>query len=110
MVSWVTTILRKNSPGRSVPLFRRPCWRDNPVATRFRLGQSSATLLLSLLQPPPAILVLGAGLDAEPVVRFANELGWRVTVQDHRPAYIQSGDFVGAEQIHCVPVDEFRSP
>lgn len=66
----------------------------------------SATLLFSLLQPPPAVLVLGAGLDAEPVVRFASELGWRVTVQDHRPAYIESGSFTGAELVHCVPVDE----
>lgn len=64
-----------------------------------------ATLLFSLLQPPPNVLVLGAGLDAEPVVRFAQELGWRVTVQDHRPAYIDSGNFAGVE-LHCVPVAE----
>ena len=72
-------------------------------------ASGDATLLLSLLQPPPAILVLGAGLDAEPVVRFANELGWRVTVQDHRPAYIKSGNFDGAEQIHCLPVDDLAA-
>ena len=48
-----------------------------------------ATLLFSLLQPPPAILVLGAGLDAEPVVRFASELGWRVTIQDHRTVKVK---------------------
>jgi len=39
-------------------------------------------LLITLLQPPPEILVLGAGLDAEPVVRLASELGWRVTCND----------------------------
>ncbi len=69
----------------------------------------NATVLLALLEPPPAILVLGAGLDAEPVVRFANELGWRVTIQDHRPAYIQSGSFHGAEQIHCLPVNDIAA-
>lgn len=63
-------------------------------------------VLFSILQPPPRILVLGAGLDAQPVVRLADELGWRVTVQDHRPAYIESGDFAGAEFVHCVPVSE----
>lgn len=62
--------------------------------------------LFATLAPPPAILVLGAGLDAAPVVRFAAELGWRVTVQDHRPAYIESGDFRQAEKVLCVPVDE----
>ena len=29
-----------------------------------------------------------------------------MTVQDHRPAYIESGDFSAAEQVHCVPVAE----
>ena len=56
--------------------------------------------------PPPRVLVLGAGLDAEPVVRFAAELGWRVTVADHRPAYIDSGNFAAAESCHCVPAEE----
>ncbi len=69
-------------------------------------GDTSAAVLFSLLKPPPAILVLGAGLDAGPVVRFANELGWKVSVQDHRPAYIESGKFIDAEQVICVPVAE----
>jgi xanthine/CO dehydrogenase XdhC/CoxF family maturation factor len=66
----------------------------------------AARILFSVLRPPPRILVLGAGLDAEPVVRLACELGWRVTVQDHRPAYVESGDFAAAELVHCVPVAE----
>ena len=63
-------------------------------------------VLFSMLRPPPRILVLGAGLDAVPVVRLASELGWRVTVQDHRPAYVAAGDFSAAEKVHCVPVAE----
>ena len=65
-----------------------------------------ATILFSILRPPPRILILGAGLDAEPVVRLASELGWRVTLQDHRPAYVESGDFAAADAVHCVPVTE----
>jgi xanthine/CO dehydrogenase XdhC/CoxF family maturation factor len=68
-----------------------------------------ANILFSILRPPPRILVLGAGLDAQPVVRLASELGWRVTVQDHRPAYVESGDFATAEQVHCVPVAELAT-
>jgi xanthine/CO dehydrogenase XdhC/CoxF family maturation factor len=68
-------------------------------------GRGAVKCLLSALRPPPAILVLGAGLDAGPVVRFACELGWRVTVQDHRPAYVESGSFDEAEQVLCMPVD-----
>ena len=70
------------------------------------LEAGNVRALFAILAPPPAILVLGAGLDAGPVVRFAAELGWRVTVQDHRPAYIESGDFRLAEHVMCVPVDE----
>lgn len=62
-----------------------------------------------LVEPPPQILVLGAGQDAEPVVRFAAELGWRCTVVDHRQAYIDNGDFSAAVATLCVPVGELSS-
>jgi xanthine/CO dehydrogenase XdhC/CoxF family maturation factor len=62
--------------------------------------------LVVVVEPPPRVLVLGAGLDAEPVVRFATELGWRCTVADHRQAYIDNGDFSGAVAALCVPTDE----
>ena len=74
-----------------------------------QLENGEVRVLAAVLAPPPAILVLGAGLDAGPVVRFAAELGWRVTVQDHRPAYIESGDFRLAEKEMCVPVDELST-
>ncbi len=70
------------------------------------LEGGAAKILCSILHPPPRILVLGAGLDAEPVVRLAAELGWRVTVQDHRPSYVETGDFALAEKVCCVPVAE----
>ena len=62
-------------------------------------------VLFAPLLPPPWILVLGAGLDAVPLVRLAGELGWRVTVQDHRPAYIARGDFAAAREVMCEPAD-----
>lgn len=64
------------------------------------------SLLVTSLRPPPTLLVLGAGLDAEPVVRLADEMGWRVSISDHRPAYVDAGEFSAAEQIHCCPVAE----
>jgi xanthine/CO dehydrogenase XdhC/CoxF family maturation factor len=62
-------------------------------------------VLIARLLPPPRILILGAGLDAAPVLRLATDLGWRVTIQDHRPAYIERGNFASAEQVLCVPAD-----
>jgi xanthine dehydrogenase accessory factor len=62
-----------------------------------------------LVNPPPSVLILGAGLDAEPLVRIAAEMGWRCTVVDHRPAYVNHGDFRSALQTHCLPADELAS-
>lgn len=67
---------------------------------------AAATVLLALVKPPPRLLILGAGMDAEPVVRLASELGWRCTVSDHRDAYVQRGDFAGAESALCLPADD----
>jgi xanthine/CO dehydrogenase XdhC/CoxF family maturation factor len=48
------------------------------------------------------LLVLGAGLDAIPLVRLATDLGWIVTVADHRPAYTQRAGFAVADAIHTI--------
>ncbi len=69
-------------------------------------GDGNAQLLFAVLRPPPRILVLGAGLDAQPLVRLISELGWRATVQDHRPAYIEKGDFSSAQEVLCLPVEQ----
>lgn len=61
-------------------------------------GRETVTVQISAEQsivvaPPPALLILGAGADSEPVVNIAAELGWHCTVADHRPAYLDSRDF-----------------
>ncbi len=66
----------------------------------------TATVLFTLVRPPPRLLILGAGMDAEPLVRFASEMGWRSTVSDHRNAYVERGDFKGAEELLCLPADD----
>src|SRR6185369_14943621 len=43
-------------------------------------------------------LVLGAGLDAVPLLGMAIELGWFVTVADHRPAYLTRPGFERADR------------
>lgn len=69
------------------------------------LDGTTATLLFTRVKPPPRLLVLGAGMDAEPVIRLAAEMGWRCTVVDHRDATIERGDFAGAELVCCQPAD-----
>ena len=75
-------------------------------AAEMRIGGGPVRLLLAHVTPPPAILVLGAGLDAGPLVRLAAELGWRVTVQDHRPLYLERGEFTAAERVFNEPPEQ----
>lgn len=38
---------------------------------------------------PASVLVLGGGPDVDPLLEMSQSLGWSVTVNDHRPAYIE---------------------
>lgn len=71
-----------------------------------QIGKATATVLLAMVTPRVRLLLLGAGLDAEPVTRLAGELGWRVSVVDHRPAYIDNGHFDETEEVICCAVED----
>lgn len=65
-----------------------------------------ATVLYAPLRPLPRLLVLGAGLDAVPLVDMASQVGWRVTVADHRAAQLGRGDLGGAEcRLEATPAE-----
>ena len=55
----------------------------------------------SRLYRPRALLILGAGKDAEPVISLAQVLGWHVTVFDHRRAYVENPAIQVAESVYC---------
>jgi xanthine dehydrogenase accessory factor len=44
-------------------------------------------------RPPPALVIFGGGDDAHPLVRLATDIGFRVTVVDHRPAYLSTNHY-----------------
>lgn len=71
-----------------------------PGYTRhYELTRGTASLLIEPLLPPIALYLFGAGYDAVPLARQAGELGWRVTVADHRPAYTCAERFPEARQV-----------
>src|SRR3954464_14207889 len=47
-------------------------------------------IFFEVLPPPPHLLVCGAGDDARPLVAYAADAGFRVTVLDHRPAMLDA--------------------
>ncbi len=69
-------------------------------------GLAMNDVLYTLLRPLPRLLVLGAGPDAVPVVALADLLGWRITLVDHRPAYLDRPGFTTADSRVCAPAAE----
>jgi xanthine/CO dehydrogenase XdhC/CoxF family maturation factor len=62
----------------------------------------SAEVAFEVVMPSIRLVVCGAGPDAAPVARFAAELGWDVTVVDHRPLTdAHSARFPGARVVEC---------
>jgi xanthine dehydrogenase accessory factor len=61
--------------------------------------RGSWKMFLLSLSLPPKLLLLGAGPDVLPVVEFAAQLHWRVSVIDHRPAYANPAHFPAAERV-----------
>ncbi|HKW41094.1 MAG TPA: XdhC family protein [Gemmatimonadales bacterium] len=54
------------------------------------------SVFFDVLQPPPQLVVLGAGDDARPLARFAADVGFRVVVVDRRSGYLTRDRFPGA--------------
>ncbi|CAN5734048.1 XdhC family protein [soil metagenome] len=63
-------------------------------------------LFIEVFEPPPRLVVCGAGHDAIPLVAHAAGLGWRVVVADDRPGMLSDERFPGAaELVACEPDD-----
>ncbi len=58
------------------------------------------------LPPLPHLTIFGGGVDAQPMASIAAELGWRITVVDHRCAYARAAYFPAASQILRCRADE----
>lgn len=60
-------------------------------------------LFADTIAPPTALVIFGAGDDAQPLARLAHELGWRVTVADPRAAFATPERFPTAAAIIVGP-------
>lgn len=65
-----------------------------------------ATALLLSVEPLPRLLVLGAGPDVTPLVGFAQQLDFHVTVYDHRPASTGRADLAATDALVTAPPGE----
>lgn len=63
------------------------------------LDHGSVEVLIEAVHPPVPLLIFGAGYDAIPVMQLAKQLGWHVTVIDHRPTFATRDRFPQADEI-----------
>lgn len=73
------------------------------------LEAGAAHFFIERIEPSTPLLVFGAGHDAMPVVHFAKDLGWHVTVIDQRPAYATSARFPRADRVVVCTPKEFAA-
>lgn len=66
-------------------------------------------LFLEMVPPPHALVIFGAGDDAQPLARLAKELGWQVTVADPRAAFATRERFQDVNTLLVAPADTLVS-
>ena len=72
-------------------------------------GVSGTGIFSETIAAPPALIICGAGDDAQPLARMALETGWHVTVADTRAAYATPERFAGVDKIMAAPVGEIAA-
>lgn len=65
----------------------------------FETAEGSFEFAFESITPPVSLLLFGAGTDAIPLARIAADLGWQISVYDHRPAFLTSERFVDADRL-----------
>jgi xanthine/CO dehydrogenase XdhC/CoxF family maturation factor len=70
---------------------------------RFQFTEGMLEVFFEVVHPPISLTILGAGDDAIPMYRIARELGWDITVIDHRPAFAAEQRFPEARVVLIEP-------
>jgi xanthine/CO dehydrogenase XdhC/CoxF family maturation factor len=89
-------LTERSEPGKKIEHFFAS-GRECDLET-FQIPEGSFEFNFENVESPISLLIFGAGADAVPMARIASEMGWPVTVQDHRPAYLTAERFPSAEK------------
>ena len=76
--------------------FSQPLNNETPTAVVNQ--EVAADWITHGLKPAPTVLVLGGGVDAQPVVELGARLGWKMWVNDPRARYARQVDFPTANK------------
>nr|WP_315166884.1 XdhC family protein [uncultured Flavobacterium sp.] len=71
---------------------------EESVFKQYESGQESVTAFFEFIHPPVSLVVLGAGNDAIPLMKFADVLGWDFRIVDRRDTHANKERFPFASQ------------
>lgn len=76
--------------------------KNNGARTKtYSIENESCSVFLEVFQPPIDLLIFGGGFDSQPVAKFAQQLGWKVTVLDECVAHLLPINFPDAQLSGC---------
>jgi xanthine/CO dehydrogenase XdhC/CoxF family maturation factor len=101
----LTAFVADNSDFRDT--FLRFSASDSTYAVEtFEIPEGTFEISFETIEPPLSLLLFGAGADAVPMARIVSDVGWEVTVFDHRPAFLTPERFPAAKKLVLQAPDE----
>lgn len=78
------------------------------LTKNYKIDQENCRIFLEVILPAPRLTIYGAGNDAQPLVKMAAGLGWRVFIVDGRAPQATIQRFPEAEQVQVVKIDDLN--
>ena len=69
------------------------------ITEHYQFTDSSAEVLIEYIAPPLSLVIFGGGHDVFPLLNLAKQLGWQVTIIDHRKAFATQERFPAADSV-----------
>ena len=76
---------------------------------RYQTRDGRAEVFIEVIAPPVPLVIFGAGPDTIPLVHFAHDLGWQVTVVNTRPHIRLSHHFEEASEVIAIEPESMVS-
>lgn len=106
----VTGYVNSNSQHISIERMKAALSEGRVVVSLQESGNGLPRYIVMPVLPPQKLYIFGAGDDAQPVVRFASDLGWEVTVADGRSHLLRRERFPSARHLRALPLGTQASP
>ena len=109
---WVETLRAQLAARRAVPLAVHhggPAPTGTQLTAALPASVPRAEVFLETIPVPPALVIFGAGDDAQPLAALAKTLGWHITVADARAAYATPSRFPSAAALIVAPAAELAA-